>query len=393
MRIAYLCSDLGVPLSGHKGASAHVRALIQAWASEGHDVVVFASDVGSGETKNARVIPIPLPAVAAGTGFQKKDRVFRALRHLWNNVAVEETLLKFLPTLRPDLLYERYSPFGVAGAHIAKRLGIPHLLEVNAPLAWEGKEYRRQALQEAADFLEAEAFASCSRIVAVSHELKEMLAGSGVPASKVVVVPNGVDVDLFRPEGQVIPARSAGDETIVIGFVGSLKPWHGIDLLAEAFEKLGANERLELLVVGEGPSAKIVDGLKRQFPTRVRQVGAVAHHDVPKYVRAMDIAVAPYPDLERFYFSPLKVLEYMATGRAIVASSLGQIRELIRNGHNGVLARPGSAESLASSIELLASDRKLRRELGKAAMTTARRRHQWSHRAAEILDLVAVAAG
>ncbi len=389
MRIAYLCSDLGVPWSGHKGASAHVRSFVDALEKTGQDVVVFAQDVGASPER--RVIRIPLPELAAEETDRMTSPVFRALRHVWNNVAVEETLLKCLPAFRPELIYERYSPFAVAGAKVAKRLKVPHVLEVNAPLAWEGRKFRRQALQEAAEYLEGEAFELTSTIVAVSDELGAMLVDAGVPAAKVVVVPNGVDVDRFRPEGNVFPVTRAAGQAIVLGFVGSLKPWHGIDLLADAFRQLASDERFHLLVVGDGPEARILDRLGGEFPGRVIRVGAICHEEVPAYLRAIDVALAPYPELENFYFSPLKVLEYMACGRAVVASSIGQIRGLIRDGDNGLLVPPGDRPELVHAIERLALDPGLRAALGEAAVETVRRAHQWTHRIAQLLDAVTVA--
>lgn len=390
MRIAYLCSDLGIPWGGYKGASVHARSFVGAIEKMGHDVVVFAADPGSDE--DARVIRIPVPGLADGDAAKAKSPVFRALRHVWNNVAVEQTLFERLPAIEPDWIYERYGPFGVAGARVAERLRIPHVLEVNAPLAWEGREYRRQALQEAAEYLEAEAFELTSTIVTVSRELEAMLVERGVPASKIVVLPNGVDVDRFRPDGRRFPVASPAVETFVIGFVGSLKPWHGVDLLADVFRHLASDERFRLLVVGDGPGAKVLDRLAAEFPGRVIRIAAVPHEAVPAYLRAMDIALAPYPELENFYFSPLKVLEYMACGCAVVASSIGQVRELVRHGEDGLLVAPGDRVELVRAVERLALDPRLRARLGSAAADTVRRAHQWTDRIARLLDVVTVAA-
>src|SRR6185503_2263685 len=202
MRILYLCADLGIPLGGPKGASAHVRGLMGAFTALGHEVHALASRTDGDASIPVPSDVIPLPEIAEALPEAENPRLARALGHLWNNVAVERSLRKLLSRFQPDLIYERYSPFGAAGGLMAARLGIPHVLEVNAPLAWEGRQYRKQALPEAAAWLEETAFASTSLVIAVSAELRDALVGAGLPAAKIAVVPNGVDVDLFAPEGE-----------------------------------------------------------------------------------------------------------------------------------------------------------------------------------------------
>ncbi|NIQ27516.1 MAG: glycosyltransferase [Gammaproteobacteria bacterium] len=179
----------------------------------------------------------------------------------------------------------------------------------------------------------------------------------------------------------------------MLGFVGSLKPWHGVDLLAETFRRLATNDpRLHLLVVGEGPGARHVEALAAELPGRVTRVGPVPQSQVASYLRAMDIAVAPYPRLDRFYYSPLKVLEYMATGRAVVASEIGQVSKLIRHQETGVLVPAGAPAELADAIAGLAADGPLRRRLGAAAAAEVKRQHLWTHRVDRILALRSAAA-
>lgn len=390
MRIAYLCPDPGIPLGGTKGASAHVRGLVRAFAALGHQVTVLApgaQDAGPG----IRVVPIPPSGLAESLPPEVPAPLRRALRHLWNNAAVERAVEEHAASWRPALLYERHSPFSVAGGAVAARLGIPHVLEVNAPLAWEGRRYRRQALSEATEALEMAAFRTAGRIVTVSRELEEMLVAAGVPAAKVTAVPNGVDADLFAPIGEA--HRRGLEGKLVVGFVGSLKPWHGLEILAKAFRRLAADPRAHLLVVGDGPERRAVKALARELPGRVTQVGAVRHRDVPAYVRAMDVAVAPYPALDRFYFSPLKVLEYMAAGRPTVCAAIGQLQELVRHGETGLLVPPGDEAALAQAIRSLLDDEPGRRTMGAAAANEVRRRHLWTHRAAEILETAGATAG
>lgn len=401
MRILYLCADRGIPVHGSKGAAAHVRGLVRAFARLGHTVSLVAAEEQPACPRAKRldedglpieIVAVPAPALLAGIDEASAPRVVRALGHIWMNAEIERVLRERLSDAAPDLIYERYSPFGVAGGIAARAAGIPHILEVNAPLAWEGRQYRRQSLQEAADLLEQTAFAQAQTLVVVSRELGDLLAAEGADAERIVVVPNGVDDELFRP---ALPRRRAPASpdggTIVIGFAGSLKPWHGLEILCEAFELLAGDRRFRLLVVGDGPGASLFAPLRQRYPDRIELTGAVPHDEMPTLLHAMDIAVAPYPQLERFYYSPLKLLEYMAAGVPIVASAIGQVPHLIRDGETGLLVTPGDATALSDAILRLAGDAALRARLAERAAREAAEQHSWLARAGTILEQVAAA--
>lgn len=389
MKICYLCADRGIPLTGHKGASAHVRGLVRAFAGMGHDVVVLTCDEGQGgHDLDAEIIRIPAPGLLDGLDESDTPRVYRALGHVWNNATVEAALERVIVEHGPDLLYERYGPFGLAGGVVARRHGLPHVLEVNAPLAWEGAQYRKQAMSDAAEVLERAALANAGTVLVVSAELRDVLIASGADAERIAVVPNGVDDTLFRNR-----QRPTETDSITIGFVGSLKPWHGLEHLRDAFVLLAADARYRLLVVGDGPAGRVLRELESTYPRRVLLTGPVTHDRIPELLGRMDIAVAPYPALERFYFSPLKVLEYMAAGLAVVASDIGQLRELVRPDETGLLVPPGDATALAAAIRRLADDGALRTRMGRTASTDVLRQHTWRHRADEILELAGVAHG
>lgn len=390
MRICYVCPDLGIPIGGRKGASAHVRDLVNALRGEGHEVKLLCLGSAQGAGLDVEVVEIPEMISVAPLAAGEASRLHRALRHVLANGAVEPALATELERWRPDLVYERYSPFAIACGQLARAHGLPHLLEVNAPLAREGTQYRRQALSRVAEVLERIAFDSAGGIVAVSEALRQELVDAGVDAGKIAVVPNGVDLERFQPSGPRACHHLAG--CFVTGFVGSLRPWHGVETLLEGFRELASEPRHHLLVVGDGPLARLVIELQRELEGRVTFVGSVDHGEVPRYLRAMDVAVAPYPPLPRFYFSPLKVLEYLAAGRPIVASAIGQVEELIRHGRTGLLVRPGNASELVRAIRRLASNGALRRKLARNGAATARRQHGWSERARRITALAPCAS-
>lgn len=254
-----------------------------------------------------------------------------------------------------DLVYERYSLWHVGKADI---------LEVNSPLIEEQATYRTLTDPAKANQVARQVFTNAKVIIAVSSGVADYLATFPETRGKVHVIPNGVNPARFDP----LPAPTAPSDQFTIGFLGRPKPWHGLPVLQEACARL-ANVRL--LVVGDPP---------------------VSADAVPGLLASMDVAVAPYPELKNFYFSPLKLYEYMAAGRAIVASRIGQIPDVIEDGVTGLLVPPGDVAALAAALDRLRSDTGLRSRLGIAAKRKALCDHTWDSVARRILDLAATEA-
>jgi glycosyltransferase involved in cell wall biosynthesis len=192
------------------------------------------------------------------------------------------------------------------------------------------------------------------------------------------VIPNGVSPERFGGDVAALAPPEAG--TFVIGFVGTLKAWHGLPVLAEAFARVcEAEPRARLLIVGDGPerAALEADLERRGVRGAATLTGAVSPAAVPGWLRSMQVAVAPYPALETFYFSPLKVFEYLAAGLPVVASAIGQVTELLEDGVTGVLVPPGDAAALADALLRLWADSELRGRLGGNGRRWVERRHTW----------------
>jgi glycosyltransferase involved in cell wall biosynthesis len=289
-----------------------------------------------------------------------------------------------------DLIYERYSLWSYSAMEFAQAMGIPGLLEVNSPLITEQAKHRGLIDHNSAEQVANRVFAAATTLIAVSEAVKTYLMNY-VDSSKVHVIPNGVNPTRFpalRPATQ--------PETLTVGFVGSLKPWHGLPILTAAFAQLRQRvPEAKLLIVGDGPER---DNLETELAaygldSHTQFTGAVNPDAVPKLLARMDVAVAPYPAQSDFYFSPLKVYEYMAAGLPVVASRIGQLADLIDTGVNGILCPPGDAIALAEALETLWRSPTLRQRLGEAARQKVMDNHTWDAIAQQILNLAGLNLG
>jgi glycosyltransferase involved in cell wall biosynthesis len=385
MKIAYCCADPGVPVFGSKGCSLHVQELLRAFRNSGGEVTLFATTRGGTPAADlADVSVVDLPAVGKGQGPERERAALAA------NAGLTEALRAHGPF---DLVYERYSLWSHAAQVAAAADGVPGVLEVNAPLIDEQSRYRSLYDAVSAEAVARLAFAASQVLVAVSDEVAAYLNAFREAQGKIHVVANGVDVARFTDP---IPSLPSTDGVFTIGFVGSLKPWHGVEVLLPAFaEFLDRVPDSRLLIVGEGPE---LERLQRRttdlgLDGAVCFTGGVPPDAVPGLLASMDVAVAPYPQVSGFYFSPLKVYEYMAAGLPVVASRLGQLNDLIEDGTDGLLCTPGDPAALCAAMLRLQASPRLRSRLGRAAQLKVRAHHTWGAVARRVLQLSRVAVG
>jgi len=376
MRLLYLTADLGVPVLGHKGASVHVRELARALARLGVEVAIASPRTEpAGDSLDAPIALLPLPHVAPEATELELCMALEGQR---------AAVLEHARAFGAEAIYERYSLFGDAGVEAAAALGIPHVLEVNAPLREEAQRFRSLRHPVLASEIERRVFQGTARLLAVSPALRRWLEGEGVEPDRVEVVPNAIEPERFAPR------RERRDGTFVVGFCGSLKAWHGIEVLLEACKAAFAEEPcLRLELVGSGPLEHLLHdpGLPAD---RVLAHGAVPHANAIECLRGWDAGIAPYLPLDGFYFSPLKVLEYMAVGLCPVASALGAIPALLGGGDRGVLVPAGDAGLLAAALVELARYRRHAAELGRRARGHVLETHTWERNARVVLEAISV---
>ncbi|AFZ34477.1 glycosyl transferase group 1 [Stanieria cyanosphaera PCC 7437] len=398
MRIAYICADPGVPVFGQKGCSIHVQEILRSLLKLGHQVTLFAIRLGDHPPEDLAQIPVyRLPPIPKGEQ-SMREKVALAVNP---DLQLELELAGSF-----DLIYERYSLWSFSGMEYARAKGIPGILEVNAPLIEEQAKHRGLIYCKSAEGVAQRVFTAASKIVAVSAPIKNYLTNYVSP-EKIHVIPNGVNCERFA--SPLLPTFPTNSETFVVGFVGSLKPWHGLSILTDAFTRLHQRvSQSRLLIVGDGPEREKIEAdlLARNLQSAVHFTGAVTPNQIPGLLASMNVAVAPYPERtdqrsrlrpgvrlqvgRDFYFSPLKVYEYMAAGLPVVTSSIGQLTDLIEDGINGILCPPGDAEALANALELLWRSPELAMSLGNLARHTVLQNHTWDAIAHEILTLANV---
>ncbi|GAB3104964.1 glycosyltransferase family 4 protein [Isoptericola nanjingensis] len=376
MRVAYVSSDPGVPVFGRKGASVHVQAVLRELVRAGAEVHVVTTRPGDDTPDDLRGVVVHRVPVAPTGSTAGRERALQDA-----DARVGDLLDALHERAGIDLVYERYSLWGTAATAWAADDGVPSVLEVNAPLVAEQRTHRELVDEAAAERCVRAAVGAATAVVAVSGPVAAWAADrAGEDPEKVHVLANGVDT------GRIVPAagRCWGRQdttAFTVLFVGTLKPWHGLDVLIDAFAGVRARvPDARLLLVGDGPEREAVlaraDALG--VADAVEHAGAVAPSEVPALLHRADVAVAPYPALDDFYFSPLKVYEYLAAGLPVVASAVGELPDALEHGDAGVLVPPGRAAALADAIVALAHDDDRRAALGARAREVAVERHDWS---------------
>lgn len=373
MRIAYVCSDPGIPVFGSKGASIHAQAVLKVLSAHGHELHLVSPRPG-GEPHVPLDVHL-LPAVGGGPTAERERSAQSS------DAAVEE----ILAAVQPDLVYERYSLWGSSATRWADEQRVPSVLEVNAPLVSEQATYRELVDRAGAEAVARSASSRATAVVCVSDAVADWARSVSSRPERVGTLPNGVDTERVRPAQRLVAPATGTDFTV--GFVGTLKPWHGLENLVAAMavllhdeQRKGVAPSWRLLVVGDGP---LRDGIARLaaehgIADRIELTGAVPSGDVAVQLQRMDVACAPYPAQSGFYFSPLKVYEYLAAGLPVVASAVGQVPDALDHGRLGRLVAPGDVAGLAAGLRAIRADRRSRVELRIQTRQAALNRHTWT---------------
>ncbi|MGK7861149.1 glycosyltransferase family 4 protein [Falsiroseomonas sp. E2-1-a4] len=336
------------------GQGVHLDAMVAALRAAGHAVQVTGpagydkAELGGESAGLARLRRL-LPA-----GAQALAEIAYAVPATWR-------LYRAAAAFKPDVIYERANLYHVAGRIVARARGVPLLLEVNAPLAEERARFGGLGLPRLSAWIERFAWRGAQRVLPVTEVLAGRVADAGVPPGRITVVPNGIDLADF-PE----PTLRQSRDSLVLGFVGFVRDWHGLDKALHGIAAWRGDRPLSLVVVGDGPARPGLERLAAELgiADRVRFTGLAARDAVPALVAGFDIALQPAAVP---YASPLKVFEYMAAARAIVAPDQPNLREVLQDGETALLFDPAEPGGFWGAVSRLAQDATLRQRLGEAA--------------------------
>lgn len=368
------------------GAVSHFRGVVEGARAAGIEPAVLTDLLSDGP---------------AGVAFHRPSPV-RWLRNVDDGPAVIAGLIR--PAARyddaladgVDFVYERLSAYSTLGLRMAMRRRVPFVLEYNGSERWMAENWGGGVRWPAVvSGVERANLRHAALVSVVSEALAEVAERDGAASDRIVVIPNGVDPDRFHPsaepfsEGPLAPAEGR----VTVGFAGTFGPWHGVTVLVNAFARLiedepATTDRLRLLLIGSGPLLGQIEVQTEAWPEgAIVLAGDVAPEDMPRALAACDILVSPQlPTDEKggFFGDPIKLYEYMAMGKAVIASNIGRIPRALENNVSGLLTQPGDPEALAEAICLLSEDPPLRARLGAAARRHAVEECTWRRRGEQL---------
>jgi glycosyltransferase involved in cell wall biosynthesis len=404
LKIAHFYQESGIRFSEPQAAQLHIYHTIRGLQQAGHQVnlvalqgrqVLCTQDLRVFKSDRQLTSDYARLGLSGTSSFKLIESGVRRLQSelrlpylaLFDSYRMGEAGSKNLKTF--DLIHERFNLLSLGGVWASKKLGIPLILEVNADLLEQRKfkgRPERGLRRIYAEWATRVCFNAAARIICISAGLKDHLSRKwDIEDSKLTVLPCAADVDAFGPNHNPELARRRLGLTTepIVMWIGGYFPWHDLDLLLRSFTLvLQRHPGARLVLVGDGPTRPSIaqkvsqNGLQQS----VIMTGAIAHAEVPEMLSIADLAVvpaAPVPASHGGTGTPLKLFEYMAAGKPIVATALNQAAEVIRENHNGLLVEAGDVNGFAEAIVTLLSDPGERVRLGQNARQQAIELHSW----------------
>lgn len=382
MRILYHHRTRGRHVEG-----VHIRGIVGALRELGHDVDVM-SFPGADPEREVETTTTRSRSRLAGLVTKLPGVVFEMFELLYNVVTLAR-MGRAWRVAQPQLIYERYSLFLFATIWLARRRGIPLVLEINDSALVE--RVRPLKMRWLARRIERWCFRHATGLVFISTYFREIAIAAYGEIAPCVISPNAVDLPRFDPsrfDREVLRTQRGLDGRTVCGHVGAFAHWHGVDAFVEAIaQRLDSVPDLALVFVGDGKTLPAVRELilARGLSDRVLLPGRVPHDEVASWIACMDYAVLPNSN---HYGSPMKLFEFMGMGVAVVAPDYAPVAEVIADGHTGWLFPRGDAAACVERVLELAQRAEERRRVGRAARDYIANERQWRNNAEQLLTLV-----
>lgn len=357
------------------GQAVHIEEMIEALRGEGHEVRIVApggdeAEAGQGGGR-----------MGGDMGWVHRlkalmPKAVYELMELAYSLVAYRKLMAAAREFRPDVIYERYNLYLLSGLMAKKRLGVPLLLEVNSPLVHERSHHSGGlALPRLARWAEGTAWRGADCVLPVTDVLADHVRAYGVPEERIQVIPNGINRAHFAqaPSKDEAKARLGLQGRLVLGFTGFVRDWHGVDRVIDWMASAAAPAQTHLLVVGDGPVRASLEQQARDLglADRVSFTGVIHRDQVPAHVAAFDVALQP---AVTSYASPLKLMEYLVLGKAVIAPATRNLQEVLTHEDNALLFDEAAPAGMQDALTRLCTDEGLRDRLAAAAHDTIARR-------------------
>jgi len=368
-------------IASKDGQYVHVEELTEALKQLGHEIIMVCPGItqSSGFGSEGGLVPL-LKKFIPGFIYELLELSYAFYAYFKLSKAVKRH--------EPDCLYERYNLYSPAGVWIKRRYNLPMLLEVNAPIFKERSKYNGISIPWLAKWSERYSWTGADIVLPVTRVLATYVLEAGVDESCVVVIPNGIDLKKLQnlPDNMAAKKRLSLEQRQVLGFTGFVREWHGMERVVELLAKY-KNENWHLLLVGDGPARESIEQKAKdlQMSDYVSITGVIPREEVMNYIMAFDVALQP--DVVS-YASPLKLFEYLALGRAVVAPDSENIREILRNNVDALLFDQNDEGAFIRSVEELCGNTDLRNRLGDAGKSTINDKGlTWENNARRVVGL------
>lgn len=407
LRVGFLIQNPSFSFAGSDAPFLQVRYIVDGLRSAGHQVDLLALRHARQVTRsdrwgNEQIVGVGWTGSRIFRGVESVVRRIQSTCHLpylalFDSLRFIDVCVQELDQV--DLIHERNTFLSLGPALASQYLKKPYVLSVDAdplleldylkiPMSGMQREYSSWAARYT--------YQHANAIICVSKAAKEHLVSNwNVPETKIYVIPNGVDPTLFSPDAgdsQAIRQHLGVGGAPVVMFIGGFWAWHDLALLVESFSQVLEDlPEARLVLVGDGVTRQSImrQVAERHMERSVIFTGNVDHQTVPTYLNAANVAVVvtAQDSPNASWGSPMKLFEYMAAGKGIVASATGQVEEVIQNGENGILVHPGDVASLANAIVTLLKDDSLRARLGYAARADAASKYTWRQYAQKLVSV------